>query len=257
MARAAGGVVDAAVGGHGRARCLGQSKPPSGPASIPCCYEFSEVDLAGLVAAFGPEVRGRTTGGRPALDLPTAVGAALAEAGVTMAAQVDRLHGLRRRATSPTGQRAERERQAMMVWRGADGRSGGDGADPTAEQASPTGWSELRRRIASAAPDPAAVDGGGRDQRIRPRTRFGPPSPPASPTIGENYAAELVAKAAALRADRTDGQPVWHFLGAVQRNKVARLAPLVSLLAVGGRLVEEGGHRPAPPRRRPCWSRWT
>ena len=42
--------------------------------------------------------------------------------------------------------------------------------------------------------------------------------------LGENYAAELVAKAPAVG----DGV-VWHFLGAVQRNKVAPLAPLVGL----------------------------
>ena len=48
--------------------------------------------------------------------------------------------------------------------------------------------------------------------------------------LGENYAAELVAKAGgtgsgAVPADATR----WHFLGAVQRNKVAQLAPIVSL----------------------------
>jgi PLP dependent protein len=50
--------------------------------------------------------------------------------------------------------------------------------------------------------------------------------------LGENYAQELLAKAAA--AAPTDGPgslgPVrWHFLGAPQRNKLARLAPVVSL----------------------------
>ncbi len=44
--------------------------------------------------------------------------------------------------------------------------------------------------------------------------------------LGENYAAELGAKAA---ADPDDAGVVWHFLGAVQRNKVAQLAPLVGL----------------------------
>jgi uncharacterized pyridoxal phosphate-containing UPF0001 family protein len=44
--------------------------------------------------------------------------------------------------------------------------------------------------------------------------------------LGENYAAELVEKAA---ADHGDDEVVWHFLGAVQRNKVAQLAPLVGL----------------------------
>ena len=44
--------------------------------------------------------------------------------------------------------------------------------------------------------------------------------------LGENYAAELEAKAAATVDDEG---VVWHFLGAVQRNKVAQLAPLVGL----------------------------
>jgi uncharacterized pyridoxal phosphate-containing UPF0001 family protein len=45
--------------------------------------------------------------------------------------------------------------------------------------------------------------------------------------IGENYAAELESKAASSAA--LPRQVVWHFLGAVQRNKVARLAPIVGL----------------------------
>ena len=42
--------------------------------------------------------------------------------------------------------------------------------------------------------------------------------------LGENYAGELVDKATALDAD-----VVWHFLGAMQRNKVPDLAPLVGM----------------------------
>lgn len=42
--------------------------------------------------------------------------------------------------------------------------------------------------------------------------------------VGENYAQELLAKAPGAPAGT-----VWHFLGALQRNKVAALAPLVSL----------------------------
>ena len=60
--------------------------------------------------------------------------------------------------------------------------------------------------------------------------------------IGENYADELVAKAATV-ADGTGAggavPPVWHFLGAVQRNKVARLAPVVAWWQ-GVSRVEEG-----------------
>jgi pyridoxal phosphate enzyme (YggS family) len=44
--------------------------------------------------------------------------------------------------------------------------------------------------------------------------------------IGENYAQELVAKAA---AGAGGGAAQWHFIGAVQRNKVARLAPFVAV----------------------------
>jgi len=44
--------------------------------------------------------------------------------------------------------------------------------------------------------------------------------------LGENYAAELVSKAA---AESDAPGVVWHFLGAVQRNKVAQLAPLVGV----------------------------
>lgn len=45
--------------------------------------------------------------------------------------------------------------------------------------------------------------------------------------VGENFADELVAK---QRAAAGSGPPCrWHFLGRVQRNKVSRLAPAVSL----------------------------
>lgn len=45
--------------------------------------------------------------------------------------------------------------------------------------------------------------------------------------VGENYAQELVAKAAALGPPAA-GAVRWHYLGAVQRNKVRSLAPLVA-----------------------------
>jgi len=44
--------------------------------------------------------------------------------------------------------------------------------------------------------------------------------------IGENYARELLVKAAELPSGAV---PRWHFLGAVQRNKVAGLAPVVAV----------------------------
>jgi len=55
-----------------------------GPCIRPCCYEFGPADLDRLADRFGPGVRGRTSCGRPALDLPAAVAAALEGAGVAL-----------------------------------------------------------------------------------------------------------------------------------------------------------------------------
>ena len=63
--------------------------------------------------------------------------------------------------------------------------------------------------------------------------------------LGENYAAELVAKAAARTGrgggdggEDAGGRVVWHFLGAIQRNKVADLAPVVGVWQSVAREVE-------------------
>jgi len=53
-----------------------------GPCIRPAHYEFGPGDLARLVNKFGPGVEGRTREGRPALDVPAAVRAALASCGV-------------------------------------------------------------------------------------------------------------------------------------------------------------------------------
>ena len=48
--------------------------------------------------------------------------------------------------------------------------------------------------------------------------------------LGENYAGELLAKSRAAQLDDGPAGPVvWHFLGAIQRNKVPTLAPVVSV----------------------------
>jgi uncharacterized pyridoxal phosphate-containing UPF0001 family protein len=56
--------------------------------------------------------------------------------------------------------------------------------------------------------------------------------------IGENYAGELVRKASALEALEPGHGVVWHFLGGIQRNKVARVAPFVALYEGVDRLEE-------------------
>ena len=57
--------------------------------------------------------------------------------------------------------------------------------------------------------------------------------------VGENYAQELVAKAAAVPDRLPPGATVrWHYLGAVQRNKVPALAPVVDRWDSVARLTE-------------------
>lgn len=79
-----------------------------------------------------------------------------------------------------------------------------------------------RARIAAAS--------GGRQVRIVAVTKgFGPEAVRAAvdaglDDLGENYAQELLAK-----RDATPPGVRWHFLGAVQTNKVVRLAPHVSV----------------------------
>ena len=89
----------------------------------------------------------------------------------------------------------------------------------------------VRERITRAGGDPLQV-------RVIAVTKgFGPEAVEAARAagltdVGENYAAELQAKA--------PGPPetLWHFLGAVQRNKVRSLAPLVDMWQGVARLAE-------------------
>jgi pyridoxal phosphate enzyme (YggS family) len=89
----------------------------------------------------------------------------------------------------------------------------------------------IRQRIAQAGGDPDAV-------RVVAVTKgFGPEAVAAARAvgltdIGENYSQELLGKA--------PGPPgtSWHFLGAVQRNKVPALAPVVALWQSVARLAE-------------------
>lgn len=60
-----------------------------GPCIHPAHYEFGADLLERLVARFGPEVAGHTADGRPALDVPAGVRAALAAAGVDDYRDVD------------------------------------------------------------------------------------------------------------------------------------------------------------------------
>lgn len=92
-----------------------------GPCIHPSCYEFSPADLDEVARRLGDHVRATTPTGRPALDLPGAVRAAIADAGAVLvedagsctACDVDA--GGRPRWFSHRARREE-ERQALVQW---------------------------------------------------------------------------------------------------------------------------------------------
>jgi uncharacterized pyridoxal phosphate-containing UPF0001 family protein len=89
----------------------------------------------------------------------------------------------------------------------------------------------VHERIARAGGDPERL-------RVIAVTKgFGPEAVEAARAagladVGENYAAELQAKAPGPPGTR------WHFLGAIQRNKVRALAPLVDMWQGVARVAE-------------------
>ena len=100
----------------------------------------------------------------------------------------------------------------------------------------------IRQRIASAGVDPDRV-------AILAVTKTFPAEVASAAIdagfsmLGENYAAELVDKAQHL-GDRAVS---WHYLGAIQTNKVARLAPVTSCFQGLSRVKEAAAiarHRP-------------
>lgn len=113
------GVVEATVSAM---RGLGASVVDAavGPCIHPCCYAFGDDDLDRIGRRLGPAVRGRTTAGAPALDLPAAVAAAVAAAGARLR------HGHPACTGCSDGwfshrARGEPQRQATLVVLGGDG----------------------------------------------------------------------------------------------------------------------------------------
>jgi PLP dependent protein len=84
----------------------------------------------------------------------------------------------------------------------------------------------LRRRIADAGGDPTRVTIVGVTKTFGPEVVRAAVAAGLS-DLGENYAAELRAKATAAAAEGL--APRWHFIGAIQRNKVRSVAPHVHL----------------------------
>jgi copper oxidase (laccase) domain-containing protein len=112
----AGGVVEAAVE---RMHLLGATDVVGslGPCIHAECYEFSAPELNLVATTCGPTVRGLTSRGRPALDLPAGIDTALARAGATVVPGVDACTAcgdgyFSHRARHDVG------RQALLVWAG-------------------------------------------------------------------------------------------------------------------------------------------
>lgn len=119
------GVVERAAGAVRRAGG-GRLRAVMGPSIHPCCYEFGAGDLDGVAARYGDGVRATTRSGRTALDMPAAVGSALAaipDTEVLRAGPVCTGCG-----TPPMFSyraRGDTARQAMVVWLEAGTREAG------------------------------------------------------------------------------------------------------------------------------------
>lgn len=109
------GVVEAAVV---ELRRLGARRVEAvvGPCIHPCCYSFGAEDLATMVDRYGASVRGEDGEGRPALDVPAAVAEALARSGADLVGGADSCTACGG-ANWSWRARADRQRQAMVVWR--------------------------------------------------------------------------------------------------------------------------------------------
>lgn len=109
-----GGVVETALA-RLRTLAAGPYRAVLGPCIHPECYEFGEGDLAPIVARFGPAVRGVTSTGTPALDLPTAVRAALDELDVPLDVPLDVCTACDTRWFSHRA-RGDLGRQVVVAW---------------------------------------------------------------------------------------------------------------------------------------------
>ena len=115
------GVVEAAVD-RMRARGATEVVGALGPCIHAGCYEFSGPDLDAVADAYGDDVRATTSDGRPALDVPAGVAAALGRAGVRAVEGIDACTAcgdgyFSHRARHDTG------RQALLVWSGPPERT--------------------------------------------------------------------------------------------------------------------------------------
>ena len=86
-----------------------------GPCIHPECYEFGAADLSAIASKLGHTVRGRTDQGRPALNLPAGVRAALTRVGVPLVLVDPNCTACSSEHFSFRA-RKEMARQALVVW---------------------------------------------------------------------------------------------------------------------------------------------
>jgi YfiH family protein len=108
------GVIDAAVALI-RARGTNEIVAALGPCIHAECYEFSEPDLQQVVDAFGAGVRGETSDGKPALDVPAAVRVALERRNIALAHDENACTAHTPGYWSHRA-RGDKQRQATVAW---------------------------------------------------------------------------------------------------------------------------------------------
>ena len=111
----AAGVVERAAGALRDAGATGL-RAVVGPCIHPCCYEFGVADLDRVAGRYGDGVRAVTTTGRHALDLPAAVGQALAAADADVVAPSPACTACGTPPFFSHRARGDTARQAMVVW---------------------------------------------------------------------------------------------------------------------------------------------
>jgi YfiH family protein len=89
-----------------------------GPCIHAECYEFGPNELDDVAARVGDAVRGRTAAGKPALDLPAGVRAALHRAGAAVAYDADTCTACVAARYFSYRARREMARQAVVMWLG-------------------------------------------------------------------------------------------------------------------------------------------
>jgi len=113
------GVVEAAVE-RMRSRGATDVVGALGPCIHAECYEFAEAELDVLAGEYGDVVRGTTTAGMPALDVPAGIAVALGRAGAGQVAGVDACTACDDRYFSHRARR-DSGRQALVVWAVSEG----------------------------------------------------------------------------------------------------------------------------------------